>query len=399
MILNSKFRLGFLALLCGIFVHGTASLGFAQEEENAEMTKADSIRMGNRHLGWGDRYLKSGQYDDAETQLLKSWGYNPTRATTARRLGKLYNQIEKYEDAITWYQKAIDLEPKSKYTKGVYLALANIYVIQEQQEKAIGSYEALLTFDLELEEKVQCYHALVGLNVEIKNYETALDYAKKWGELKPDDPEVRDMIGKLYLQTGGEDEALAEMEKVLEINPDDYATREEVAEMYQRRGDDSLAFSAYEKLYQNDNASVFFLEKTIESGKKVGKAKGWLVGRLEKLHKSQPDNLAVIEELADLTGSLKWVDLGLKRDAKNGKYPYMMGDHYFDRWKSSSAQKDSINALIWYRRALNDPQWKNNANAMIKTLDPPLTEEEKKRREFFEKSKEKKEEVKTEGKR
>ena len=398
MILNLKFRPGFLALLCGFFVFGTASLCFA-EEEKTEMTKADSISMGNRHLGWGDRYLKSGQYEDAETQLLKSWGYNPKRATTARRLGKLYNQIEKYEDAITWYQKAIELDPKSKYTKGVYLALANIYVIQEQPEKAIGCYEALLTFNLELEEQVQCYHALVGLNVEIKDYETALDYAKKWGELKPDDPEVLEMIGELHLKTGGEDEALAEMEKVLEINPDDYATLEKLAGMYQKRSDDDPAFNAYEKLYQNDNSSIFFLEKTIETGKKVGKPKNWLVGRLEKLYESQPDNLDVIEELADLTGSLKWVNQGLKQDPKNGKYPYMKGDHYFDRWKNSSAKQDSINALTWYRRAEKDPQWKNNANAMIQTLDPPLTEEEKKRREFFEKSKQKKEEVKTEGKR
>ena len=152
-------------------------------------------------------------------------------------------------------------------------------------------------------------------------------------------------------------------------------------------------------MYQNDNSSIFFLEKTIETGKKVGKPKNWLVGRLEKLYESQPDNLDVIEELADLTGSLKWVNQGLKQDPKNGKYPYMKGDHYFDRWKNSSAKQDSINALTWYRRAEKDPQWKNNANAMIQTLDPPLTEEEKKRREFFEKSKQKKEEVKTEGKR
>ena len=47
--------------------------------------------------------------------------------------------------------------------------------------------------------------------------EKALDYAKKWGELAPDDPEVRNMIGELHLRTGGEDEALAEMEKVLEV--------------------------------------------------------------------------------------------------------------------------------------------------------------------------------------
>ncbi len=397
MILDLKFRSGFLALFCGFLVFGAASLCFAEEGET-EMTQADSIKRAGQHLGWGDRYLKSKQYEDAETQLLKSWGFNPRRAATARRLGKLYNETEKYEDAIQWYQKAIELEPKSKYTRGAHFALAGIYIILEQPEKAIGHYEALLAFNLEPEEKIKYYHALVSLNVETEEYEKALEYAKKWGELAPDEPEVRDMIGKLHLRTGGEDEALAEMEKVLEINPDDYATLEKLAGMYERRGDDDKAFDAFEKLYQNDNSSVFFLEETIKLGKMIGKSKSWIVGRLEKLYDMDPENLGVIEELAELTGSLKWVNKGLKQDPNNGLYPYMRGNHYFNRWENSSAKQDSINALTWYRRALKDPMWKGNANAMIQTLDPPLTEEEKKRREFFEGSKQKKEEVETEGK-
>ena len=397
MILDMKFRSGLLTLLCGFFVLGTASFCFAEEGE-PEMTQADSIKKAGQHLSFGVRYLKSKQYEDAETQFLKSFGFNPKRARTARELGKLYEEIEKYEDAITWYQKAIELDPTSKYTKIPHIALARIYIIQEQPEQAAGHYEALLEFDLTAEEKIKYYHALVSLNVETQEYERALDYAKMWGELAPDDPEVRDMIGKLHLQTGGEDEALAEMEKVLEINPDDYATLEKLAGMYERRGDDDKAFAAFEKLYQNDVSSVFFLEETIKLGKMVGKPKSWIVNRLEKLHDMQPDNSGVIEELADLTGSLKWVNKGLKQDSKNGKYPYMMGEHYFNRWENSSAKQDSINALTWYRRALKDPQWKGNANAMIQTLDPPLTDEEKKRREFFEGSKQKKEEVETEGK-
>ena len=439
MILDLKFRSGFLALFCSFFILGTASICFAEDGE-PEMTQADSIKKASQHLSFGARYLKSKQYEDAETQFLKSWGFNPKRSTTARYLGRLYNEIEKYEDAIQWYQKAVELDPTSKYTRGAHKALSSIYEIQEQPEKALGAYEALLALDLELEkiikealldpesekiikkallafdlkskdmnrleveknkiekERIPIYHKLVSLNVETEDYEKALEYAKKWGELAPDDPEVRDMIGKLHLRTGGEDEALAEMEKVLEINPDDYATLEKLAGMYDQRGDDDKAFDAFEKLYQNDVSSVFFLEETIKLGKRLSKSESWVVGRLEKLHAMQPDNLGVIEELAVLTESLKWVNKGLKQDPQNGRYPYMRGEHYFDRWENSGAKRDSINALTWYRRALKDPQWKGNANAMILTLDPPLTEEEKKRREFFEGSKKKKEEVETEGK-
>ena len=395
-----RLRLSMLSLISGFFILSTASFCLAQDGE-AEMTKADSVQMAKRHLSFGDRYLKSEQYEDAETQLVKSWAYDPTRGTTARRLGRLYYKIENYDEAINWYRKAIELQPKSKYTKGAYSDLAGVYIIQEESEEAIGCYEALLEFDLEPDERVKFFHSLVSLSVEVEDYEKALDYAKQWGELAPDDPEVRDMIGKLHLQTGGVDEALAEMEKVMEMSPDDYGTLEKLAGMYQKQGDYDKSFDAYEKLYQKDKKNIFFLEKTIELGKSVKKPKSWIVGRFEKLQSLQPGNLAVIEQLADLTGSLKWVNAGLKQDPKNGKYPYMMGDHYFDEFKESSAPKDSINALKYYRVALKDPQWKNNANAMIQTLDPPLTDEEKKRREFFEgskKKKEEKEEVKQTGK-
>ena len=393
-----RFRFGFLALLSGFFVLDTASFCMAQDD--VQMTQADSLDAAKKHLAFGSRYYRSKQWEDGETQLLKSWVYNPKRSTTARYLGRLYNKTEKYDDAIIWYQKAIELDPKGKYTKSAYTDLAGVFIVQEQPAEAAKCYESLLEFNLTPEEKIKYYHSLVSLNVEIEDYEKALEWAKLWGELAPDDPEVRDMIGKLHMSTGGEDEALVEMEKVLEMTPDDYATLEKVAGMYQRRGDNDKAFEAYEKLYGTDASNIFFLEKTIEIGRKVGKSKRWIVGRLEKLHSNQPDNLAVLEELTDLTESLKWVYKGLKQDPQNGKYPYMMGDHYFDKFKNSSVSKDSVTALNWYRRAMKDPQWKNNANEMILTLDPPLTEEEKKRREFFEGSKKAKakEEVNTEGK-
>ena len=394
-----KFRSSFFVLLSGFFVLSAPSFCFAQDGET-EMSQTDSVNAAKKHLSFGARYYKSSQWEDAETQLLKSWAYNPTRSTTARYLGRLYNKMEKYEDAIIWYQKAVELDPKSKFTRTAYTDLAGVFIIQEQPEEAIKCYEALLEFNLEPEEKVKYYHGLVSLNVEIEDYEKALEYAKLWGDLAPDDPEVRDMIGKLHMSTGGEDEAMAEMEKVMEMTPDDYVTLEKLAGMYQRRGENDKAFEAFEKMYQNDMTSVFFLEKTIEVGKQTGKSKSWIVGRLTKLNTKRPDNLAVLEELTDLTGSLKWVNKGLKLDPKNGKYPYMMGDHYFEKFENSSVSKDSVTALTWYRKAMKDPQWKNNADAMIKTLDPPLTDEEKKRREFFEGSKKKAEEqeVQTEGK-
>lgn len=380
-------------LLIGFCAHWGTTSAFAQEE--APLSKADSLNTSKKHLAWGNRYYKSGQYEDAEAQFLKSWNFNPTRATTARYLGRTYNKTENYEEAIKWYQKAIELEPKGKYTKGAYADLAAIYIYQEQPEDAIAMYEALLEFTLTQEEEIKYLYSLVTLYIETEDLEKALEYAQRWGELAPDDPKVREMIGKLHMSTGGEDEALEEMEKVLEMNPDDHATRESLAGMYFSRGELDKAFSAYETLHGHDATNVLYLERLMNVSKQLGKSKSSITALLNKMYKLQPDNLGVIEQLADATGSMKWVNLGLKKDPRNGKYPYMMGEHYFDKFQQdSSVKQDSVKALTWFRKASKDPQWAGNSKAMIQTLDPPLSDEEKKRREFFEKTKEKKEEVK-----
>lgn len=375
-----------------------AHVAQAQDQAESALTTADSMRTANKHLSFGNNYFKNGQYKDAETQFLRAWDFNPTKATTTRYLGRLYKQIENYDEAIKWFNKAIELEPTGKYTKGVYVDLAGIYVLQEKTDEAIASYESLLGFEVEPEEEIGYLHGLVSLHANNQDLEKALEYAKRWGELAPEDPQVMEMISKLHLHTGGEAEAIAEYEKMLEMNPSDNMTREKLAGLYQTQGSTEKAFEAYEILHKSDPKNYFFLEKTLDLGKKLGKSKSFLIDRLETLHDLQPNNLATIEQLSDLTNNLKWVNLGLKKDTRNGKYPYMMGDYFYDKWKNTSAPQDSIESLNWFKKAQNDPQWSGNAKAMIQTLDPPLTEEEKKRREFFDQSKKKKQEVQQEGK-
>ena len=386
-------------LMLGFFVVVGVPDAFAQDGAE-QMSKADSMKTAGKHRYFGSNYYKNEQFEDAEKQLLLSWAYDPTNASTARYLGRLFNKIENYEEAIKWYEKAIALAPKSKYTKGVYSDLAAIHVYQQNHEEAIAAYETLLGYEIEKEEEIKYLYSLVTLLIDTNNLEKALEHAQRWGELAPDDPKVREMIGKLHMRTGGEDEALGEMEKVLAMNADDHATRESLAGMYFKRGELEKAFSNYEILHQHNAENVLYLERLINISRQLGKPQRESVALLNKMHKLQPDNLSIIERLADATGDMKWVNLGLKKDPRNGKYPYMMGEHFFDNFqKDTSAKQDSVKALEWFRKAEKDPQWSGNSKAMIQTLDPPLSEEEKARRKFFEDSKrEKKEEVNQTGK-
>ncbi|MDA0746615.1 MAG: tetratricopeptide repeat protein [bacterium] len=404
----------FACLLCGLWIFGSVSPAQGKKKDKkAEVQEAevDSARLSGKHLSYGDRYLKQAQkaqtdgdmesfektIKDAETQLTKAWNYNPTDGRIAYRLGKIYNATENYEEAISWFTQAIDLAPDSKDTPNAYHYLSQIYVLQENRTEAIQIYKNLLEISPEPDKQIQYLHHLVALYVEEQDYEAALEYARKWGELAPNDPNVQDTIAKLALNTGEEDEALVQMERVLEMTPGDYATLARVADMYRKRGMTQKAFTAYEKLSKDSPDNFLYFDYLLSLGKRLGKSESYQTSILRKMNQVQPDNLMVIEQLADATGSIDMVNRGLRLDPRHGKLLYMKGEFYYKKFKQSSSKKDSVEALNWFKKAQQDPMWAGNAKRMIDELDPPMSEEEKMKLKFFNKKK-KEEEVDIKGK-
>ena len=188
------------------------------------------------------------------------------------------------------------------------------------------------------------------------------------------------------------------MEKVLGMNPEDYATLQTLAQMYVQKDMTRKAFEAYTKLHDLEPDNFLYLDQLLTLGKDLGKKQRYQNSLLRKMLKLQPNNLSVIERLVDSTGSIRLVNQGLKLDPGSGKFNYMKGQYFYDKWKKSAAKTDSMYALKWFKRAKKDPQWTGNAKRMIDELDPPITEEEKVRQKFFNKTKKKEEEVDIEGK-
>ena len=390
-----------LIFLCGFLILGLLSPVQARRNSKKDKRKpreapVDSGAMSRKHVYFGKRYLDSKQYEDAHVQLTKSWDFNPRNAQTAYYLGKMYNETEKPDDAITWFKKAIDLNPTGPNARNALYYLGQLYKMEEMWQEAIEVYEKLLSIAKQPEKQIQYLHHLVTLYIEIEDYESALKHTRSWGELEPNNPDVQDAVAKLTLYMGDEDEALKEMERLLEINPDDYATLDHLARMYRRLGMDRKAFSAYQKLHANNPEEFLYLDQLLALGKLLEKPRRFQIGLLRKIIRLQPNNLSVVEQLADLTGDINLVDRGLRLDPGNGKFNYMRGEFHYRRWKKSNAGRDSVNALKWFKRAGKDPLWAGNAKRMIDEIDPPMSEEEKKRLEFFKKKKD--EEVDIEGK-
>ena len=369
-----------------LMTHGADARRKPKKKKEAPVeVLVDSAQQARKHLFFGSRYLKNKQYEDAETQLTRSWDYDQRNGKTAYYLGKLSHETEKYDEAVSWFEKGIELAPESKNTQNAYYFIAQIYVLREERPQAIETYEKLLTYDSDHDTRILYVHALVSLYVEEGDYESALTYARQWSELEPDNADVRDTVAKLALSTGEEDEAMEEMERLFQMNPSDFATLERLAGMYVRQGSTTKAFGAYQKLQENQPSNYLFLDQALTLGKQLGKSKRFRTSTLKKMHALQPQNLNVIEQLADETGSMRMVERGLKLDGRNGKLLYMKGESYYKKWRNAGSKQDSVRALRWFRKAQNDPQWAGNAKRMIDEIDPPMTAEEKKLKEFFKK--------------
>lgn len=375
----------------------TAADGRAAEEAPVQEASVDSIAQSRKHLSFGYRYFRNKQYDDAENQFKKSWAFNEKNGRAAYYLGRLCFETERYEESTVWMRRSIELLPRSsKNLRNAHYFLAQAQVMLEDREAAIQAYESLLALSPTPEKEIQYLHSLVTLNVETEDFVAALEYAQRWAELDPGNAEVQEMVGKLHLRTGGDEEAIAQLEKVVEMNPEDFETLDELAEMYRDRGMHQKAFGAYEKLHKQTPENFLYLDHLLRLGTTLGKPKQFRRQILYKMLDVQEDNLNVIEQLADETGSLAMVNRGLKLQPGNGKLNFMKGEHYYNRWKASASRQDSVQALRWFEKARRDPQWRGNAQRMIDEIDPPLTEEEKKLREFFKKTK--KEEIDIKGK-
>jgi tetratricopeptide (TPR) repeat protein len=362
---------------------------------------ADSSQQVAKHLSFGSRYLKNKQFEDAEAQFVKAWEFSGEKdGRAAYYLGKTYQETERYSDAVTWLEKAAGLVDKSSQNyHNIYYYLGSVHVLLENRPEAIKAYKTLMEIpDLDATRKIQYLHYLVSLNAEVEDFEAALGYARLWGELEPENPEVRDMIAKLAMHAGSADEAISEKEKVLAMNPDDWETVEWLGTQYKQKGDYAKSFDAFHRLHQKDPANFLYLDQLYEVGARLNKPASFQTDLLEQMARIQPQNLRVLELLADRTGSIEWINRGLRVDPMSGRLNYLKGEHYFEQWKSTSSKQDSVSALQWFEKAKGDPQWSDNAQRMIFEINPPLTEEEKAKRDFFDKARKKKEEIENTGK-
>jgi tetratricopeptide (TPR) repeat protein len=188
----------------------------------------------------------------------------------------LYQAQKDFKRAEISLKKAIDVDPN--YLSS-YFTLAKIYLRNNEQEKAIGQYEAILEknpqqigshmllgtiYDMQKEVDLseEHYRKAIEINPDFapaannlayllasndKNIDEALSLARKAKERLPSDPSVMDTLGLIYYKKSLYETAIKEFKDSLAKLPNNATVNYHLGMAYFKKGEKQLAKKYLEK--------------------------------------------------------------------------------------------------------------------------------------------------------
>ena len=131
-------------------------------------------------------------------------------------LGKIYENIEMYEEAINLYNKALteDMDNTSEF----YGLIANVYFQENNFDEAVKYYNKALKSN---KNYISAYYNIAEIYKNKQDFNQAEQYYKKAIELSPEYVNPYYKIGALYFDKQEYDVAIEWYKKALEIEPNE----------------------------------------------------------------------------------------------------------------------------------------------------------------------------------
>jgi tetratricopeptide (TPR) repeat protein len=118
------------------------NLGFIDIIDEYKFSNAANLA----HFYAGVCYMKQGNYD-AAILYLQDYSSNDllVQPRAYSLIGDAYMELQKYEDAVKYYNKASDYEPNKFYTPTYLMKAAVAYEKLNQKDKAKEAYDKIIT--------------------------------------------------------------------------------------------------------------------------------------------------------------------------------------------------------------------------------------------------------------
>jgi tetratricopeptide (TPR) repeat protein len=206
-------------------------LSVLEREVELAVTARQKITLLERVAGvWDEEFL---DHDKAAAALEKVLALDPSRADSARELGRHYRSLEKFVELSELYQAQIDKTSDDKLRLDSALALGRLLGSElSAPQRAIEAYELVLT--LEPGHKA-ALDALATLRATAGDSESALDAIEELATAAKTPKERADQYlraAALLEQQGDLEASIAQLKRAIDAYPDDGSARSKLKSKY-----------------------------------------------------------------------------------------------------------------------------------------------------------------------
>jgi tetratricopeptide (TPR) repeat protein len=166
------------------------------------------------HLELGNTLLRAGKVEEAISCYQKTIELNPEISQAYHNLGEIYSDRQQWEKAITNYRQAVKINPEGVWSQyGLGKALTNI-----------GEWEEAITYYRQASQlkpdAAVIYHSLGDALVKQKLLAEAINNYQKVLEIQPETWVVYHKLGNVLQEIGELEEAIASYYRAVELKPD-----------------------------------------------------------------------------------------------------------------------------------------------------------------------------------
>ena len=184
----------------------------------------------------GELSALAGRNSDAETYFKKAVAKDPHLMGAWQGLGLVMSAESKYDAALDAFNEVIRQSPKSGIA---YFSVAQVRDLQGDWNQAQGAYRRSLELDpgnVVAKNNLAWSYSEHGGNIDV-----ALRLAQEASQAKPDDPEICDTLGWIYIKKNTLGEAIQSLSKSVALVPRNPEYSYHLGVAYLRAGDSAKA--------------------------------------------------------------------------------------------------------------------------------------------------------------
>jgi tetratricopeptide (TPR) repeat protein len=228
--------------------------------------QAQAVRISEADIQLQDKYLAAvvqqqiGKLDGAVKLFQEVLDKNPKCDACAFQMSRLYDQMQKPQQAVEMAQKAVQIDPKNKWYQ---MHLAETYEKTGKDKEALKAYEALLASRAFGDDYVEeLYYRIAYTQVRLGEPQKAIKMLDELEKRAGVDEDISQKKHDIYVVLNDPKKAAAELKKLADAFPQTVEYQHLAAEYFLTIGDKASANALYErvlKIEPNDSKAQMAL--------------------------------------------------------------------------------------------------------------------------------------------